>query len=80
MYVYACMYVCMIEENRTHDRHTSRTPPEYLRNTGHQRKREEHQQAEKPVYIGIIADNEKKVQKKLKKIWKCEKAAVSLYP
>ena len=73
MYVYACMYVCMIEENRTHDRHTFRTPPEYLRNTGHQRKREEHQQAEKPEYICVIADNEKKYKKSLKKFGNVKK-------
>ena len=32
----------------------------------------------KPVYICLITDNEKKVKKKSKKIWKYEKAAVSL--
>ena len=34
--------------------------------------------AEKPEYIVMIAGNEKKYKKKLKKIWKCKKAAVSL--
>ena len=47
-----------------------------------QHKRGEHDQREreegKPAYIGIFADNEKKYKKKLKKIWKYEKAAVSL--
>ena len=57
MYVYACMRVRMIEENRTHDqdRHTN--------GTHDNRKSEEHQQAEKPVYICLITDNEKKVKK-----------------
>ena len=70
MYVYACM----IEENRTHDqdRHTARTHDN--------RKREDSGKAGKPEYICMIIDNEKKVQKKLKKIWKYEKDAVSLYP
>ena len=29
MYVYACMYACMIEENRTHDQHTTSTLTEH---------------------------------------------------
>ena len=52
---------------------TTGTPTEHTtgkeRNTG---------KAEKPVYICMIAGNEKKYKKKLKKIWKYEKAAVSL--
>ena len=56
---------------RTHDR--NRTT-----GTHDNRKREEHQQAEKPEYICMIADNEKKVQKKVKKNLEIAKKAVSL--
>ena len=42
-----------------HDQHTN--------GTHDHRKREEHQQAEKPEYICMIAGNEKKYKKKLKK-------------
>ena len=59
------MYARMIEENRTHDQDRNTTGTQDTsgkgRNTG---------KAEKPEYICMIADNEKKVQKKLKKIWK----------
>ena len=57
MYVYACMYACMIEGNRAHDqdRHTN--------GTHDHRKREDSGKAEKPAYIGIIAGNEKKYKK-----------------
>ena len=67
------MYACMIEGNRTHDqdRHTAGTQDTSgkERNTG---------KAGKSEYICMIAGNEKKSTKKLKKIWKCEKPAVSL--
>ena len=51
------VYACMTEENRTHDN----------------RKREDHQQAEKPEYIRMIADNEKKYKKSLKKFGNTKK-------
>ena len=61
--MYARMYDSGQIVIRTQDRHTS--------GTHDHRKREEHRTpAEKPEYICIIADNEKKVQKKLKKICK----------
>ena len=44
----------------------------------HHRKREDSGKAEKPTYMGKIADDEKKYKKKLRKIWKCKKPAVSL--
>ena len=80
MYVYACMYVCMIEEIE----HTTGTPPEHLRNTSGTQdtsgKERNTGKAGKPVYIGIIADNEKKVQKKVKKNLEIRKKVVTLYP
>ena len=63
----------MIEGNRTHDqdRHTTGTPPEHLRNASGTQdtsgKERNTGKAEKPAYICMIADNEKKVQKKVKK-------------
>ena len=70
--MYARAYECGQIAIRTHDKdqHTTGTgPPEHTttgkeRNTG---------KAEKPVYICLITDNEKKYKKKLKKIWKYEK-------
>ena len=41
-------------------------------------KQYENKQEKKPTKKGRIESNEKKYKKKLKKIWKCEKAAVSL--
>ena len=82
-----CAYVCvcMIEGNRTHDqdRHTSSTHPEHTTGTGppeHTTTGKERTtgKAEKPAYICMFAGNEKKHKKKLRKIWKYEKAAVSL--
>ena len=72
----------MIEEIE----HTTKTGtrPAHGRNTGHTTKTStptKHtttNKAGKPVYIGKFADNEKKYKKKLRKIWKYEKAAVSL--
>ena len=70
----ACMrvYARMIEGNRTHDqdRHKTGTPTEHT-TTG---------KAGKPEYICMIAGTEKKYKKKLRKIWKCKKTAVSLLP
>ena len=56
---YVCAYVCACSHPDTrprpaHDRNTSAGKG---RNTG------------KPAYIGMIADDEKKYKKKLKKIW-----------
>ena len=53
--VYARMYACMTEENRTHDQHTN--------GTHDHRKREEHRQSGKPAYICMIAGSEKKYEK-----------------
>ena len=59
--VRACMRVCIANSHQdtrqrpAHDRHTS--------GTHDRQKSEEHQQAEKPVYICLITDNEKKVKK-----------------
>ena len=60
-----CAYVCvcMIEGNRTHDQDQDQDTS----GTHDNRKREDSCKAEKHAYIGIIADNEKKVQKKVKK-------------
>ena len=57
-----CAYVWQIAI-----RHTTATgtPPEHTTGTHDHRKREEHQQAGKPAYIGIIAGTEKKVKKNL---------------
>ena len=76
--MYARMYACMIEENRTHDH--AGTRPAHQRNTGHTTcTRPEHTttgkerntgKAEKPEYKCMFAGNEKKVKKKLKKICK----------
>ena len=51
------------DQDQDQDRHTSGTQDTSgkERNTG---------KAEKPEYICMFAGNEKKVQKKLKKIWK----------
>ena len=77
MRVRVCMRVRLNIRTHDHDQdtngtRTNGTPPlEKERNTGN---------TEKPAYIGKIADNEKKYKKKLKKIWKYKKAAVSLCP
>ena len=63
------MYARMTEENRTHDHDQDTTgigPPEHT-TTGKERNAGN---TEKPAYIGIIAGNEKKYKKKLRKIWK----------
>ena len=59
--MYARAYECGQIAIRTHDkdRHTN--------GTHDNRKSEEHQQAEKPVYICLITDNEKKYKKSQKK-------------
>ena len=59
---------CMIEENRTHDQDQDQdqdTRPEYT-TTGKGRTQAKRK---KPEYICMIAGNEKKYKKKLKKIW-----------
>ena len=59
--IYARAYNCGQIVIRTHDqdRHTN--------GTHDNRKREDSSKAGKPAYIGKFADNEKKVQKKVKK-------------
>ena len=84
------MYVRVYDCRTTQERRTrttgdtagdtagTRTPEDERKPPEHDhRKRQEHGQRWKPAYIGKIANNEKK-SKKLKKIWKCEKPAVSL--
>ena len=63
----ACMRVCM---------RVRMIAGQHKRGEHDNRKMEEHQQHGKPAYICKFATDEKK----LKKIWKYEKAAVSLYP
>ena len=79
--IYARMYArasdCRQIASRTHDQdqdqdQDTRPRPAHLRKHD-QRKKEEHRQSGKPEYICMIAGNEKKVQKKLKKICKYEK-------
>ena len=62
--IYARAYDCgqIVIRTHDHDRHTN--------GTHDHRKREDSGKAEKPEYICMIIDNEKKVQKKSKKICK----------
>ena len=60
--VYARMYACMIEENRTHDhdQHTTGTGPPEHTTAGKGRTQAKRK---KPVYICMFAGNEKKYKK-----------------
>ena len=76
--IYARMYArasdCGQIASRTHDQDQD----QHTIGTHDNRKREERRQSGKPEYICMFASDEKKYKKKLRKIWKCEKAAVSL--
>ena len=65
--IYARAYDCgqIVIRTHDHDQHTN--------GTHDHRKREDSGKAEKPEYICMFAGNEKKVQKKSRKIWKYEK-------
>ena len=68
--MYARAYECGQIAIRTHDkdRHTTSTPTEHTTTN----------KAGKPAYIGKFADNEKKVQKKVKKNLEIRKKVVTL--
>ena len=59
----------------TREEHTPTDTPTEHTTTGKERNTSD---TGKPVYIGIIADNEKKVQKKLKKNLEIRKKVVTL--
>ena len=71
--MYARAYECgqIIIRTHDHDQHTTGTGPQEHTTTGKERK-------SLHIYVGL--QTMKKVKKSLKKIWKYEKAAVSLYP
>ena len=82
MRMYARAYECGQIAIRTHDkdRHTTSTPTEHTTGTHDHRKREDSGKAVKPVYICMIAGNEKKY-KKVKKnleIWKNRRIFVAV--
>ena len=60
--MYARVYACMIEENRTHDQHTTGTQHQrtHQRNTRPPEKRGTPA-TRKDLHISLIAANEKKV-------------------
>ena len=68
------------DQDSTGTRHTTGTHDHRRRPGEHQRRagRKATNKINFALYIGTIADDEKKVQKKLRKIWKCKKPAVSL--
>ena len=84
MYVYACMYACMyarasdcgqiIIRTHDHDQHTNgHSTNGHSNGTQDHRQESNHKQREKPAYIGIFADNEKKYKKSLKKFGNMKK-------
>lgn len=83
--IYARMYARAYDCRTTQERRTRTTghgtPPEQRGTQDHdQHTTEKERNTGKPAHIGIIAGTEKKYKKKLRKIWKYEKNAVSLLP
>ena len=68
MYVYACMYACMIEGNRTHDQHTAGTQDTRQRSAHDRNTRPPEKGGKACIYMSDYRQRKKKLKKVKKKL------------